>query len=99
MEVKREFETEEIASTKKPRMYKVFLLNDDYTTMDFVVDVLIEIFGKTYSEAVEIMLLVHKNGKGLCGIYTYEIAETKISQVRKRARENEFPLRAVMEEA
>ncbi len=98
MAVKREIETKDFSKTKEPKLYKVFLLNDDYTTMDFVVEILCEVFHKSYEEAVEIMLLVHKNGKGLCGIYTYEIAETKIDEVYRRARANEFPLKAVMEE-
>ncbi len=91
-------ETREITELKEPKKYKVYLLNDDYTTMDFVVDVLCEVFHKTYEEAVNIMLTIHKQGKGLCGIYTYEIAETKVDQVHKLARAHEFPLRATMEE-
>ena len=83
---------------KKPKMYKVYLLNDDYTTMDFVVDILIKIFHKSYEEAERIMLEIHKKDRGLCGVYTYEIAETKIAQVHKHARENGFPLKAYMEE-
>ncbi len=83
---------------KKPKMYKVYLLNDDYTTMDFVVDVLMEVFHKSYEEAVQIMLNVHKQGKGLCGVYTYEIAETKVDQVHRLARAHQFPLKATMEE-
>ncbi len=98
MAVKKETETKELIKTKEPKLYKVYLLNDDYTTMYFVVDILCDIFHKTYEEAVGIMLLVHKNGKGLCGVYTYEIAETKIDEVHRRARANEFPLKAVMEE-
>jgi len=82
-----------------PKKYKVFLLNDDYTSMDFVVDILMSIFHKSYAQSEEIMMEVHKNQKGLCGIYTYEIAETKIVQVRSKAKENGFPLKAIMEEA
>jgi len=96
--VKRDTETKDVTDLEEPRLYKVFLLNDDYTTMDFVVDILCEVFHKSYEEAVQIMLLVHRNGKGLCGIYTYEIAETKIDEVHRRARANDFPLKAVMEE-
>ncbi|MBI3039836.1 ATP-dependent Clp protease adapter ClpS [bacterium] len=83
--------------TKTPSLYKVFLLNDDYTTMEFVVDVLQEIFHKPFMEANEIMLHVHKNGKGLAGIYTREIAETKVTAVHFRARESGFPLKCSME--
>jgi ATP-dependent Clp protease adaptor protein ClpS len=85
-------------SLKYPKKYKVLILNDDYTSMEFVVDVLINIFHKSYEEAKNIMLEVHKKDKGVCGVYTHEIAETKIMQVHKKARENGFPLRAEMEE-
>jgi len=83
---------------KYPKKYKVFILNDDYTTMDFVVDVLISIFHKSYEEAEAIMLEVHKKDKGLCGIYTHEIAETKVAQVLNKAQESGHPLKATMEE-
>jgi ATP-dependent Clp protease adaptor protein ClpS len=83
---------------KHPKKYKVFLLNDDYSSMDFVIDILITIFHKSYSEAEAIMLEVHKKERGLCGVYTYEIAETKVMQVHKKARDNGFPLKATMEE-
>jgi len=82
---------------KKPPMYHVFLLNDDYTTMDFVVTVLAKVFHKSTVEATQIMLHVHKNGKGLAGTYTREIAETKIGVVHTLAREYEFPLKCSME--
>ena len=91
-------EIQETTELKEPKKYKVFLLNDDYTTMDFVVEVLCDIFHKSYEEAVNIMLTIHKSGKGLCGVYTYEIAETKVDQVHRLARANQFPLKAVMEE-
>lgn len=81
-----------------PPMYKVILHNDDYTTMEFVVDVLIKIFGKSLEKATEIMLNVHRKGRGLCGIYTREIAETKVDTVHKRAREHGHPLKSTMEE-
>lgn len=84
---------------QKPRMYRVILLNDDYTTMDFVVEVIVVIFGKSAVEATQIMLDVHKKGKGIVGIYTYDIARTKIMQVEEMARQREYPLQAVMEEA
>jgi ATP-dependent Clp protease adaptor protein ClpS len=84
---------------KKPKMYKVLLLNDDYTTMEFVVFVLQSIFQRAETEAVQIMLHVHKNGMGVAGVYTREIAETRVAQVEALAREHEFPLRCSMEEA
>ena len=84
--------------TKKPNLYKVILLNDDYTSMDFVVSILETIFSKSPSEAVQIMLQVHNNGKGMCGIFSKQIAETKINLVHERARAEGFPLRCSMEE-
>lgn len=83
---------------KRPKMYKIILLNDDYTTMDFVIEVLVVIFHKSAADATRIMLDVHEKGKGIVGIYTYDIARTKISQVENMAKEKEFPLKAVMEE-
>lgn len=83
--------------TERPGLYKVFLLNDDYTTMDFVVHVLENIFRKNPVEATRIMLHVHKKGKGLAGVYARDIAETKIAEVHDLARENEYPLRCEME--
>jgi len=93
-----DFEIESDLEVDFPKKYKVYLLNDDYTTMDFVVDILIRIFHKSYEEAEKIMLEIHQKDKGLCGVYSYEIAETKIAQVHKRARDNGFPLKAYMEE-
>ena len=84
---------------KKPKMYKVLLHNDDYTTMEFVVFVLQGIFHRSEADAMQIMLHVHKNGIGVAGVYSYEIAETRIAQVETLAREHEFPLRCSMEEA
>ena len=83
--------------TKKPELYKVLLLNDDYTTMDFVVDVLEAVFHKQPAEAHRIMMMVHTQGKGLCGVYPFEVAETKVATVLDLARSNGFPLRASME--
>ncbi len=81
----------------EPRMYKVLLHNDDYTSMDFVVHVLVNVFRKTVEDATEIMLAVHESGIGLCGIYTHEIAETKVRQTRHMARGAGFPLRCTLE--
>ncbi len=94
----KKVETKEEIKLDFPKMYKVILLNDDYTTMEFVVEILIDIFQKNELEAIDIMLNIHRNGKGVCGIYPYDIAETKILQVRNRARKEEYPLRAIIEE-
>jgi len=83
--------------TKKPSMYKVLLLNDDYTPMEFVVLVLETFFNKTREEATRIMLHVHRKGVGLCGVYTYEVAETKVAQVMDAARQAQHPLQCTME--
>jgi ATP-dependent Clp protease adaptor protein ClpS len=82
----------------EPSMYRVLLHNDDYTTMDFVVEILMRIFNKTFEESTLIMLNVHKAGTGLCGVYTFEVAETKVDTVQVFARENGFPLKCTMEE-
>jgi ATP-dependent Clp protease adaptor protein ClpS len=84
---------------KEPQLFKVFLLNDDYTTMEFVVQVLEEIFQKSPAEAYRIMMHVHVNGRGLAGIYPWEVAETKVEAVISAARAAGFPLKAVAEEA
>jgi ATP-dependent Clp protease adaptor protein ClpS len=84
---------------KKPHMYKVLLHNDDYTTMEFVVFILQEIFHHSEAEAMQIMLHVHKQGIGVAGVYTREIAETRIGQVEALARQHEYPLRCSMDEA
>jgi ATP-dependent Clp protease adaptor protein ClpS len=83
--------------TKKPSMYKVLMLNDDYTPMEFVVDVLQRIFQKSRDEATEVMLHVHQKGVGVCGVYTYEIAETKVTQTVDYARKNQHPLQCTLE--
>ena len=98
MSTKKSLEFDDEVVLKEPQQYKVLLLNDDYSSMDFVVDVLMTIFHKSYSEAERIMIEVHEKQRGLCGIYTYEIAETKVAQVTKVAREQGFPLKAIMEE-
>ena len=84
--------------TKEPPLYKVILLNDDYTTMEFVVMVLQQVFNKPEPEAFRIMMQVHIKGRGICGAYTYEIAETKVETVHEMAQESGFPLRATIEE-
>lgn len=89
----------EKSKVKRPSMYRVLLHNDDYTTMEFVVHVLVKYFQKSQGEATEIMLKVHKTGAGIAGVYTYEIAETKVLQVSDDARRHEFPLRVTMEKA
>jgi ATP-dependent Clp protease adaptor protein ClpS len=83
--------------TKRPSMYRVLLLNDDYTPMEFVVHVLERFFHKGAEEATRIMLHVHQNGVGECGVYTYEVAETKVVQVMDLARQHQHPLQCVME--
>ena len=83
--------------TKKPSMYKVLMLNDDYTPMEFVVDVLEHIFQKNREEATQIMLHVHQKGVGVCGVYTYEVAETKVTQTVDYARKNQHPLQCTLE--
>ena len=84
--------------TRHPPSFRVLMLNDDFTSMDFVVAILESIFRKTPAEAVQIMLHVHNNGQGLCGVFSREIAELKIDQVHKRAAAEGFPLRCIMEE-
>ncbi|MBM3566575.1 MAG: ATP-dependent Clp protease adapter ClpS [Alphaproteobacteria bacterium] len=83
--------------TKKPSMYKVLMLNDDYTPMEFVIHVLERFFGKSHEEATQIMLHVHQRGVGICGVYTYEIAETKAGQVMDLARQQQHPLQCTIE--
>jgi ATP-dependent Clp protease adaptor protein ClpS len=84
---------------KEPSMYKVFLLNDDFTPMEFVVTLLEQLFGMDREKATRVMLQVHSNGKGICGVYTYEIAETKVAQVSEYAQQHQHPLMCSMEEA
>ena len=83
--------------TERPPLYKVMLLNDDYTPMEFVVHVLERFFQKTRDEATRIMLHVHRRGVGVCGVYTYEVAETKVTQVMDLARQNQHPLQCTIE--
>tara|TARA_B100000586_G_scaffold1283_1_gene831 strand:- start:1277 stop:1681 length:405 start_codon:yes stop_codon:yes gene_type:complete len=86
-------------NTKKPSMYKVLLLNDDYTPMEFVIMVLEKVFNKKEEEATQIMLHVHKNGIGVCGTFTYEVAESKCKSVMDMAKKNEHPLQSAMEKS
>lgn len=90
-------ETKERQKTRKPPLYKVLLLNDDYTTMDFVIHILENVFRKSPVEATQIMLHVHKKGVGTAGVYTREIAETKINTVHELAARKQFPLKCKME--
>ncbi|MCB9993988.1 MAG: ATP-dependent Clp protease adapter ClpS [Hyphomicrobiaceae bacterium] len=83
--------------TKRPNLYRVLLLNDDYTPMEFVVGILKEVFNKDHETAWQIMMHVHQNGVGQCGVYPYEVAETKVMRVMDTARKNQHPLQCVME--
>ena len=83
--------------TKKPSLYKVLLLNDDYTPMEFVVHILEKFFSKSREDAVEVMLHVHRHGVGICGVFTYEVAETKVAQVIEFSRRHQHPLQCTME--
>ncbi|QKE29526.1 ClpAP chaperone-protease complex specificity factor [Arcobacter acticola] len=93
-----EIELNDELDLQEPKKYKVFLLNDDFSTMDFVIDVLVKVFRKSVDEASVIMINIHNNGKEICGTYSYEIAGTKVAQVKAMAREKGFPLKATMEE-
>ena len=84
-------------NTKKPSMYKVLMLNDDYTPMEFVIQVLESFYNKAHEEATQIMLHVHQKGVGTCGVYTYEIAETKVNQTMDLAQQNQHPLQCTIE--
>ncbi|KPP83059.1 MAG: ATP-dependent Clp protease adaptor protein ClpS [Oceanicaulis sp. HLUCCA04] len=83
--------------TERPSMYKVLLLNDDFTPMEFVIQVLMVIFHKDQEDATRVMLHVHQNGVGVCGVFTYEVAETKVAQVMDAARRAQHPLQCTME--
>jgi ATP-dependent Clp protease adaptor protein ClpS len=83
--------------TRKPSMYKVIMLNDDYTPMEFVISVLERFFGKNREEAMNIMLHVHQKGVGICGVFTYEVAETKVTQVMDLAQQQQHPLQCTLE--
>jgi ATP-dependent Clp protease adaptor protein ClpS len=90
---------ESATEIKEPCQYRVLLHNDDYTTMDFVVQILESVFSKQPAEAMQIMLNVHRRGIGVCGVYTAEVAETKVAMVHHLAHEHKFPLKCSMEEA
>jgi len=94
--IEEEIESELLLA--EPTKYKVLLHNDDYSTMDFVVDILVHVFRKNIDQAEEIMIAIHESGRAVCGIYTFEIAETKVYQVKELAKNNGFPLLATMEE-
>lgn len=87
------------AETREPELFSVILLNDDYTTMEFVVQILESVFGKGPAEAFRIMMQVHTQGQGTCGIFPWDIAETKVATTHALAQERGFPLRAVIEKA
>jgi ATP-dependent Clp protease adaptor protein ClpS len=84
---------------KQPPLYRVVLINDDYTPMEFVVDILESVFGMERTRATQVMLEVHTKGKGICGVYNYEIAETKVAQVMSIAKQHQHPLLCTMEES
>ncbi len=92
------FETSTDTLLEEPRLYRVLLLNDDYTAMDFVTQILMEGFDKTSDEATAIMLKIHNEGRGVCGIYTYDIAELKSQIVTQKAKAHKYPLRVITEE-
>ena len=97
-DTEEEILSETLEDIKEPSMYKVLLHNDDYTTMDFVVEILMLVFNKSPEAATRIMLNVHERGVGMCGVYTYDVAETKVDTVHALAQEHGFPLRCSMEE-
>ena len=96
-ETEGDVSTETREDVTEPSMYRVLLLNDDYTTMEFVVEILMLIFSKSVEDATQIMLNVHRIGVGICGVYTYEVAETKVETVHALAKERGFPLKCSME--
>ena len=93
-----EYDVQEEIELEEPKKYKVLLLNDDFSTMEFVVEILTKVFRKSLEESEKIMLEVHNNGKGVCGVYTHEIAYTKVEQVRGMARKVKCPLKAIAQE-
>ena len=97
-DIHEELATDIEEDLREPSMYKVLLHNDDYTTMEFVVQILMGVFHKPIQEATRIMLNVHRDGIGLCGVYSYDVAETKVATVHATARQSGFPLKCTMEE-
>ena len=97
-DIEEQIGSDTMEDIKEPSMYRVLLHNDNYTTMDFVIEILVFVFNKPIESATRIMLDVHKHGIGLCGIYTYEVAETKVETVEALATEKGFPLKCSMEE-
>ena len=95
----RDIKLEPDTVLQEPKMYRVILHNDHYTTMDFVIEILMVVFHRPAAEATKIMLDVHKKGAGMCGVYTYDIASTKVAHVHSMAKRREFPLKCSLEEA
>ncbi len=93
-----EHELDNELEIEEPKKYNVLLLNDDFSTMDFVIEILVKVFRKSIDESEKIMLDIHNNGKAICGVYTHEIAFTKVAQVKTMARKQSFPLKAIAEE-
>jgi len=91
------YKEETIIEYRKPKLYRIILLNDNYTTMEFVIDILKKFFSKSPLEATEIMLNIHHNGQGIAGIYPYDIALTKVNQVKSEAKKSGFPLKCIIE--
>ncbi len=98
MASKIEYDLDVNLEIDEPKKYKVLLLNDDFSTMEFVIDILMKIFRKSQNESADIMLNVHNNGKAVCGLFSHEIANTKVAQVTHNAKKAGFPLKAIMEE-
>ena len=96
-EIFEDIDSKSLDEVDEPPMFRVLLHNDDYSTMEFVVDILMQIFHKPFETATRIMLNVHKQGVGLCGVYTYDVAATKVDEVHARANEHGFPLKCTME--
>ena len=93
-----EYELDDELDLEEPKKYVVLLLNDDFSTMEFVIEILAKVFRKSLEESEAIMLAVHNNGKAICGVYTKEIAYTKVAQVKTMARKENFPLKAIAQE-
>ena len=93
-----EYELEDELDLEEPKKYVVLLLNDDFSTMEFVIEILTKVFRKSFEESEAIMLAVHNNGKAICGVYTKEIADTKVAQVKTMDRKENFPLKAIAKE-